>query len=154
MQFCLVPALPYLFVCCESVGLCGRQMNINWVSEAWDAKYILMPIVRLKSLKHQSLLLYQLLSKIFFLIWGKYFRHQSLRHRRDGKIGRARVVWMDQVPLCFCKSNWQGSTNFPLITGYIIVHSRFKQQMKSSEASRIMIRPSSVIMSLTTTTKN
>jgi len=68
MQFCLVPALPYLFVCCESVGLCGRQMNINWVSEAWDAKYILMPIVRLKSLKHQSLLLYQLLSKIFFLI--------------------------------------------------------------------------------------
>lgn len=92
MLFCSVPALLDLCVCRECVGLCGTQTKlleqpatfpqvspqglrhivvqpsgITWDLEAWDGKYMHIRIMRQKSSNHQSLLLYHLLSKIFFL---------------------------------------------------------------------------------------
>lgn len=145
MQFCLVPALLYLFVCCESVGLCGTQMNISRVSEAWDGKYILMPIMRQKSLRRQSLLLYWLLPKIFFLFEENT---SEIKAWDTAEMGR----WEEL--------GWYGWTDYHSVVEKTVdkevqiscssqvIFLFIPGQVKSSKASRIKIRHSSVIMSL------
>lgn len=145
MLFCLVPALLYLFVCCESVGFCGTQMNISWVSEAWDGKYILIPIMRQKASKHQSFFLYWLLSTIFSYLRKilQKSKLETLQRQEDWKSQGGVEGLITTVLVKMLDKKFKSPAHHRLY-----VHSRFKGQMRSRKASRIMIRPSSVITSL------